>query len=100
MTTHEDCRETLVNVDTVLYVYKTDSCNKYSWKNYITGKSLSGGPPMSNVVLVYFLGGCTYSEITALRFLGKVKGILTNIHFVNSIVLYSHTRDFCLAPAF
>ncbi|XP_013390151.2 vacuolar protein sorting-associated protein 33B-like [Lingula anatina] len=26
------------------------------------------------VVLVYFLGGCTYSEITALRFLGKVKG--------------------------
>ena len=69
-------------------------------KNDITGKTLVGGPPMSNVVLVYFLGGCTYSEITALRFLGKVKGILTNIHSVNSIVLYSHTRDFCLAPAF
>ena len=30
MTAREDCRESLVNVDTVLYVYKTDSRNKYS----------------------------------------------------------------------
>ncbi|WAQ99914.1 VP33B-like protein [Mya arenaria] len=41
----------------------------------------SGGKAMSNqpgraakVVLVYFIGGCTYSEIAALRFLGKQTG--------------------------
>ncbi|XP_069135773.1 vacuolar protein sorting-associated protein 33B-like [Argopecten irradians] len=34
----------------------------------------SGSPPSQRVVLVYFLGGCTYSEITALRFLGRLKG--------------------------
>lgn len=27
------------------------------------------------VILVVFLGGCTFSEISALRFLGKEKGI-------------------------
>lgn len=26
------------------------------------------------IILVMFLGGCTYSEISALRFLGKEKG--------------------------
>ena len=29
--------------------------------------------PSNKVVLVYFLGGCTHSEITALRFLGQQK---------------------------
>ncbi|XP_064620988.1 vacuolar protein sorting-associated protein 33B-like [Lineus longissimus] len=28
----------------------------------------------SKVILVYFVGGCTYSEVVALRFLGKLKG--------------------------
>ena len=44
----------------------------------------SGGKPLSNtpgraatVVLVYFLGGCSYSEISALRFLGKQTGIVS-----------------------
>lgn len=26
------------------------------------------------IILVMFLGGCTYSEISALRFLGREKG--------------------------
>ncbi|XP_063433464.1 vacuolar protein sorting-associated protein 33B-like [Mytilus trossulus] len=38
------------------------------------GKMPSSLPPSSKVVLVYFLGGCTYSEISALRFLGRLKG--------------------------
>ena len=38
-----------------------------------TGRT-SSLPPSSKVVLVYFLGGCTYSEIIALRFLGRLKG--------------------------
>uniref|UniRef100_A0A8W8I1R0 Uncharacterized protein n=1 Tax=Magallana gigas TaxID=29159 RepID=A0A8W8I1R0_MAGGI len=43
-----------------------------------TGKSARQDRPVSKVVhvLVYFLGGCTYSEITALRFLGKLKGYI------------------------
>ena len=40
----------------------------------VTGKSARQDRPVSKVVLVYFLGGCTYSEITALRFLGRLKG--------------------------
>ena len=30
--------------------------------------------PWHRIVVVYFLGGCTYSEIAALRFLGKQRG--------------------------
>ncbi|XP_052698128.1 vacuolar protein sorting-associated protein 33B-like [Crassostrea angulata] len=41
-----------------------------------SGKSARQDRPVSKVVLVYFLGGCTYSEITALRFLGKLKGYI------------------------
>ena len=29
------------------------------------------------VILVYFIGGCSYSEIIALRFLGKQRGKIT-----------------------
>lgn len=38
------------------------------------GGATSASTPSERVVLVYFLGGCTYSEITALRFLGRLKG--------------------------
>ncbi|XP_060062741.1 vacuolar protein sorting-associated protein 33B-like [Ylistrum balloti] len=38
------------------------------------GSSTNATSPSQRVVLVYFLGGCTYSEITALRFLGRLKG--------------------------
>ncbi|OWF36524.1 Vacuolar protein sorting-associated protein 33B [Mizuhopecten yessoensis] len=37
------------------------------------GGTTSATSPSQRVVLVYFLGGCTYSEITALRFLGRLK---------------------------
>ena len=30
-------------------------------------------PPSERVVMVYFLGGCTFAEINALRLLGKLK---------------------------
>ena len=32
------------------------------------------GNPAMKVVLVFFLGGCTFSEITALRLVGKLQG--------------------------
>ena len=35
----------------------------------------SADDPSSKVVLVYFIGGVTYSEIAALRFLGKQRGL-------------------------
>ena len=35
----------------------------------------------AKVVLVYFLGGCSYSEISALRFLGKQIGKLMTVYF-------------------
>ncbi|XP_052795879.1 vacuolar protein sorting-associated protein 33B-like [Mya arenaria] len=39
------------------------------------GKAMSNQPGRAaKVVLVYFIGGCTYSEIAALRFLGKQTG--------------------------
>lgn len=38
------------------------------------GKTVSANDPSYKVVLVYFIGGVTYSEIAALRFLGKKKG--------------------------
>ena len=39
-----------------------------------TGGSSAPRSASGRIVLVYFLGGCTFSEITALRFLGKLKG--------------------------
>lgn len=62
----------------------------------ILGKMPSSLPPSSKVVLVYFLGGCTYSEISALRFLGRLKGKC------NVILLLCYVRNiyvmhlFCL----
>ncbi|CAH1796198.1 unnamed protein product [Owenia fusiformis] len=38
------------------------------------GGSIHSLDPSSKVVCVYFIGGCTYSEIAALRYLGKMKG--------------------------
>nr|CAB3267636.1 vacuolar protein sorting-associated protein 33B [Phallusia mammillata] len=38
------------------------------------GKSASSGEQASKVALVYFIGGVTYSEVAALRFLAKQKG--------------------------
>ena len=32
-------------------------------------------PTSTRVVMVFFLGGCTFTEITALRFLGKLRGM-------------------------
>ena len=43
--------------------------------DFAGSKSISGPPGRAaKVVLVYFIGGCTYSEIAALRFLGKQTG--------------------------
>ena len=39
----------------------------------MTGQS-SASSSSSRVVLVYFIGGCSYSEVAALRFLGKQRG--------------------------
>ncbi|CAH1254379.1 VPS33B [Branchiostoma lanceolatum] len=38
------------------------------------GKSAGSNPDSDKIVLVYFLGGCSYTEVSALRFLGKQKG--------------------------
>lgn len=57
----------------------------------VKGRAIS---PASRVALVYFLGGCTYSEITALRFLAKQRGykiliattgIISGKTFLNSV---------------
>ena len=45
----------------------------------------------AKVVLVYFLGGCSYSEIAALRFLGKQTGNVT-IFILQTHVLKSDVR--------
>ena len=34
--------------------------------------------PSSRVVLVYFLGGCSYAEIAALRYLGSLRGMTSH----------------------
>uniref|UniRef100_S4RFL9 VPS33B late endosome and lysosome associated n=1 Tax=Petromyzon marinus TaxID=7757 RepID=S4RFL9_PETMA len=38
------------------------------------GQAEAPGLSRAKLVLVFFLGGCTYSEIAALRFLGRTKG--------------------------
>jgi len=42
----------------------------------------------ARVVLVYFLGGCTYSEVTALRFLGKQRGIQLRSCLKNKVLCF------------
>lgn len=66
------------------------------------GKGTTAGVPdlASKVVLVYVIGGVTYSEIAALRFLGKKKGyrfiiattaILNGKRMLNSFIEYPPT---------
>ncbi|XP_062574358.1 vacuolar protein sorting-associated protein 33B-like isoform X2 [Saccostrea cucullata] len=60
------------------------------------GKSARQDRPVSKVVLVYFLGGCTYSEITALRFLGKLKGyifIIATTAIINSSTMLESVME-------
>ncbi|KAL5004381.1 hypothetical protein ScPMuIL_017837 [Solemya velum] len=52
----------------------SSTCMTYSNVRVKLNRGTSNTPPAARVVLVYFLGGCTYSEIAALRFLGKLKG--------------------------
>lgn len=39
-----------------------------------SGADLSGKNDAQRIILVMFLGGCTFSEISALRFLGRERG--------------------------
>ena len=41
------------------------------------------------VVLVYFLGGCTYAEISALRFLSQKEDCKRAKNFIPCILIYS-----------
>uniref|UniRef100_A0A3Q2CDG2 VPS33B late endosome and lysosome associated n=1 Tax=Cyprinodon variegatus TaxID=28743 RepID=A0A3Q2CDG2_CYPVA len=47
--------------------------HEFAVTGWITGKFPSKGDSQ-RIILVMFLGGCTFSEISALRFLGKEKG--------------------------
>ncbi|XP_056021791.1 vacuolar protein sorting-associated protein 33B-like isoform X1 [Ostrea edulis] len=61
-----------------------------------TGKSARQDRPVSKVVLVYFLGGCTHSEIAALRFLGKLKGyvfIIATTAIINSATMLESVME-------
>nr|XP_011447876.2 vacuolar protein sorting-associated protein 33B isoform X4 [Crassostrea gigas]XP_034325604.1 vacuolar protein sorting-associated protein 33B isoform X3 [Crassostrea gigas] len=61
-----------------------------------SGKSARQDRPVSKVVLVYFLGGCTYSEITALRFLGKLKGyifVIATTAIINSSTMLESVME-------
>ncbi|ESO89653.1 hypothetical protein LOTGIDRAFT_234244 [Lottia gigantea] len=60
-----------------------------------TGSYTKQTRPEDQIVLVYFLGGCTFSEITALRFLARSKGykitiattaIVTGNSFLDSVM--------------
>lgn len=65
-------------------------------KTKTQGSSMPGpSNPAMKVVLVFFLGGCTFSEITALRLIGKLQGlkiivattaITTSSRFIESLV--------------
>lgn len=65
----------------------------------VKGKSSGGSSsnsPASRVVLVYFIGGCTFTEITALRFLGRLKGykfIIATTAIVNATSLIREVVD-------
>jgi len=50
------------------------------------GQSSADGPP--RVTLVYFLGGCTYAEISALRFLAQQEnGMILQMFLLLQILL-------------
>ena len=53
----------------------------------------------SSVVLVYFIGGCTYSEIAALRFLGKQQG-MDNLALGHCCFLCPHSKTEAFRFAF
>ncbi|XP_022108783.1 vacuolar protein sorting-associated protein 33B-like isoform X2 [Acanthaster planci] len=63
------------------------------------GHAGSGHQPVSpseKVVLVYFLGGCTYAETAALRLLGKIKGyrfIFATTAITNGVTLIGSIND-------
>lgn len=63
-------------LDDVLRYLPGSPFEKIDAKSAKAGKGASAAPndPASKVVLVYFIGGVTYSEIAALRCLGKKKG--------------------------
>ncbi len=51
------------------------------------GGSLSSQSDSSKVVLVFFIGGCTFAEIAALRFLSQLEDSKCNrINFVSYII--------------
>ncbi|KAH3836670.1 hypothetical protein DPMN_110041 [Dreissena polymorpha] len=53
--------------------YNSFTLNTY---HFTGGRGNNNAPGRAaKVVLVYFIGGCTYSEIAALRLLGKLKGL-------------------------
>ena len=68
--------------------------------SHVPGRSAAGataavGDPV-RVVLVYFLGGVTFTEIAALRLLGKIKGyrfIIAATNIVNGIGLMDLIRE-------
>ena len=60
-------------------------------QSYFIGKgSSSEKEPWHRIVVVFFLGGCTYSEIAALRFLGKQRGNEHNLY--NNDIPITHTQ--------
>ncbi|KAL3865585.1 hypothetical protein ACJMK2_042960, partial [Sinanodonta woodiana] len=74
----EQClsREGLEEITKTLIGGDRDTCtSEVKLKTVKVGKGqVKPGPSPAKAVLVYFLGGCTYSEIIALRFLGKKTG--------------------------
>ncbi|KAK3094955.1 hypothetical protein FSP39_008319 [Pinctada imbricata] len=67
-----------------------DVYSRVEVRDHSRPKSAAAGPKLSKTVMVYFLGGCTYSEITALRFLGRIKGyrfIISTTSIINGSTL-------------
>ncbi|XP_030833027.1 vacuolar protein sorting-associated protein 33B isoform X1 [Strongylocentrotus purpuratus] len=63
-----------------------------------TGSSSVTGPPSERVVMVYFLGGCTFAEINALRLLGKMKNytfIIATTSVTNGNKLMASIKESC-----
>ena len=66
-----------INFDTVIFL---SICFDPAFFDLLGTKTATTPGRAAKVVLVYFLGGCSYSEISALRFLGKQTGKY-NFHF-------------------
>lgn len=50
-----------------------------------SGADLKQKNDPQRIVLVMFLGGCTFSEISALRFLGREKGKRVILGFISCV---------------